>query len=59
MGSGVPQYLSLEMPQSMTFSRKLPILPVPMVGGIQFTDALDASSSFLTSVTLMNQLLLA
>ena len=47
------------MPQSMTFSKKLPMRPVPIVGGIQLTDALLASSLSRTSVILMNQLLRA
>ena len=40
----------------MTFSKKLPILPVPIEGGIQFTEALFLSSCSFTAVILMNQL---
>ena len=53
-GRGVPQYLSRERPQSITFSRKLPILPSFMVSGIQFTERLAAIMSSFTFVTSIN-----
>ena len=55
-GSGVPQYLSRERPQSITFSRKLPMRPSFIVSGIQFTERLAAFMSSFTFVTSINQL---
>ena len=55
-GSGVPQYLSLEIPQSITFSRNFPNLPVLIVSGYQLTLLLFATNSSLSLLIATNQL---
>lgn len=56
IGSGVPQYLSLEIPQSITFSKNFPNLPVLIVSGYQFTLLLLATNSSLNLLIATNQL---
>jgi hypothetical protein len=53
-GSGVPQYRSREIAQSMLFSSHSPKRPVPISGGCQSTRALRASISSLNAVVLTN-----
>src|SRR5260221_4118546 len=50
IGSGVPQYLLLDSAQSRLFFSHSPILPSLMCSGIQLTESLFLSSSFLTAV---------
>ena len=52
----IPQYLSLEIPQSITFSRNFPNLPVLIVSGYQFTLLLFATNSSLSLLIATNQL---
>ncbi len=58
-GSGVPQYRSREIAQSMLFTSHSPNRPDPISGGFQFTAALRAIISSLNAVVRTNQLVRA